>query len=77
MTTSLSIITDTHDRDLVTVYVIHASGILGSKEERMIKQTVTREMLHHTGKSPREVLAKLAGELCTKLLVMIAREGRR
>lgn len=76
MTINLSIITDTHDRDLVTVYVIRESGILGNKEERMIKQTVERELLHHTGRSPREAVAKLAGELCTKLLVSMVREGR-
>jgi hypothetical protein len=76
MTTNLSIITDTTDRDLVTVCVIHESGILGNKEARMIRQTVTHETLHYTCKSPREALAKLAGELCTKLMVSMVREGR-
>lgn len=76
MITNLSIITDTTDRDLVTVCVIHSSGIPGNKEERMVKQAVTREMLHHTGRSPREALAKLAGELCTELMVSMVREGR-
>ncbi len=74
--TNFTVVIGDPENGTVEVCVVYECGGTDDSGDRIVKQAFRREELTQLGRSPKKVLAGLAGALCSKLLIDLIKEGK-